>query len=424
MNESHRSIRVVPFHCFPATVRFEDREIAIIMLATTMTMISTAWFRHSVVALMALIGWWSGRTAVDGFAPPDPYYHYISDVSVLHHDNYTLSLEERHSKRPLYMNHFTTIGMPIIGKTLEDFVNESAKIIADKKNLCKLSVPASLDNNSERGACYYLLYRSKSGAQLWGTVEDENRFGGFVPHFEGKSRIKMCILQSLPLRFENDDDDGMMMESLLDGKCVATPDEDGNAIAYILEECDEGLEIMKSVVILPGKGTAYSGYGFMDPNTKESFITLEFDCPNFGFIAKSPLPAIVTVQLSAFAREISTFDSVEEYERLKDKASCMRDGNEIDMSFASKCLGTGRFVDENNTGYALIVGHVMETELRTNELTGESFYWVLVETTCGMEVDVVIHPTLLETSSSKPPKVGGVIEGYFWLSGLLLDGNE
>lgn len=364
-------------------------------------MMISAWVL-TVVAVVALVGW-SGPAI--GYAGPGGYYHYVSDVAIPH--NFTLSLEEKYSKRPIYMNHYTTIGMPLIGETLEEFEKNSMKILADKSNMRILSVP------SLKG-CHYLLYLSKSGGQLWGTLEDGNCFGGFVPHFVGKSKIRMCVLQSQPLQF----DDGT--KGVLDGRFIAIPDEHGNAITYLHEECEEGIALFQSLIILPNKGTTYSGYGFSNPNTNEAFITLEFDSPNFGFFGGRPLPAIVTVQLSAFAREIRTFDSVEEYESMKEKTTCLRDGKEVDISLSSQFFGSGSFVDKEKTGYACIVGHVIETELRNNELSGESFYWALIETTGGIQIDVVIHPTLLDTYSSKPPQVGGVVRGYFWLSGLLL----
>lgn len=370
----------------------------------------------SVVAIVALSCW---SEAVVGFTADGGgswgFYHSVSELSVGDDMNVTLSVQDKLSKRPICMNHYTTIGMPIcsLGQSKETFVQDSAKILADKQHIENLTVPGLNDWS-------YLLYASKSGAQLWASFDDKNKiFGGFVPHFEGKSRNKMCILQRYPLTFDDDDDD--TYQETLEGKFLAVPDEDEHAIEYLIEECGDHVEIMQSVIVVPDKGTICAGYGFMNPETRESFVALEFDCPNFAFFGENrPLPALVTIQLSAFARELSTYESVEEYYRLREPRSVKRDGEEeMEIAFASQFFGSGSLMGKNNTGYACIVGHVVETELRINELSGESFYWALIETTIGM-VDVVIHPTLLETYACEPPQVGGVIEGYFWLSGLLL----
>ena len=53
-----------------------------------------------------------------------------------------------------------------------------------------------------------------------------------------------------------------------------------------------------------------------------------------------------------------------------------------------------------------------------------SFYWARVKSICG-EIDVVIDTVFVDESN--PPKVGGIVQGYFWLSGRVVfeeDGNE
>jgi len=122
------------------------------------------------------------------------------------------------------------------------------------------------------------------------------------------------------------------------------------------------------------------------------------------------------LQLTAFAHEIRTFDSLEE---------CHPENK----NFASQFFGCDVFNKGKNAQHptcATIVGHVMEVELKTNEITGKRFYWVLIRTACDMKIDVVIHPSLPGVVE-KPPKVGGVIRGFFWLSGFVMlndDGSE
>ena len=64
--------------------------------------------------------------------------------------------------------------------------------------------------------------------------------------------------------------------------------------------------------------------------------------------------------------------------------------------------------------HALIAGEVIEAAELHNTVTGEPFWWALVETVGGT-FDVVIDPALLML----PIREGNVISGWFWLSGRL-----
>ena len=64
--------------------------------------------------------------------------------------------------------------------------------------------------------------------------------------------------------------------------------------------------------------------------------------------------------------------------------------------------------------HALIAGHVIEAAERRNAVTGQPFWWALLDTVGG-SFDVVIDPELL----SNPVHAGNVISGWFWLSGRL-----
>jgi hypothetical protein len=63
----------------------------------------------------------------------------------------------------------------------------------------------------------------------------------------------------------------------------------------------------------------------------------------------------------------------------------------------------------------LLAGEIMEFGLKINQLTGEKFYWFLVDT-LGGEIDVVADPRYV----SQEPQIGGILHGTFWLSGKLL----
>lgn len=76
----------------------------------------------------------------------------------------------------------------------------------------------------------------------------------------------------------------------------------------------------------------------------------------------------------------------------------------------------GKGPEEASADFA---GHILEVENRTNELWGTSFCWELVGT-FGGAFDAVIDSELL----GSPPRVGGVLQGSFWLSGRILSDRE
>ncbi len=63
---------------------------------------------------------------------------------------------------------------------------------------------------------------------------------------------------------------------------------------------------------------------------------------------------------------------------------------------------------------AIFAGVIKEFELKKNALSGNNFYWFLVDT-LGGETDVVADIKLVPIE----PQIGGVVSGQFWLSGKL-----
>jgi len=64
-------------------------------------------------------------------------------------------------------------------------------------------------------------------------------------------------------------------------------------------------------------------------------------------------------------------------------------------------------------------GEIKEYELKTNELSGEKFYWFLIDT-FGGEVDIVADVKLI----SGEPNIGGIVSGQFWLSGRITESAD
>lgn len=252
------------------------------------------------------------------------------------------------------MSNFSSIGF--IVHTKEEF-----------QTLVKFCFDNGQDIKCSDGA--YYVYSDKSGAELYGQLDDHNEVIGMNPHFRGKSERKVCLTATYS-----------RPESELDGAfhCWADPENENE----------------------PESGA----YPFV------------FDVPDFKTIGEIDYPKDFKIQLTAFAQEIDVYDDEQEF---ADKQNPIGDGDKP-LKFASQSfIPSGLFNEEENsspqaTGF--FAGTIKEWKLLTNEKTKENFYWLLVET-LGGEVDVVFDPKL----TSKEPKVGGVAQGVFWLSGKLLD---
>ncbi|KAL3928250.1 MAG: hypothetical protein SGARI_005095 [Bacillariaceae sp.] len=175
----------------------------------------------------------------------------------------------------------------------------------------------------------------------------------------------------------------------------------------------------------PKRGAIAAGMGFTNPNSMSMHIAFDFDCPNYAYFAKwkPSLPLFAKFQICAIVREVATFDSEEEYYANRPYKLIEKGEALVNSGISSQFFGTQEFMkpkDEETKTEAIFVGHVIKTEKKINELTGQSFYWALIETAGGMELDVVIHTKFIEEGGIKPPKVGGILRGYGWLSGKLL----
>ena len=332
------------------------------------------------------------------------------------------------------INHYTTIGMPMNARTVEEHMEELQTFLTSQMHLIQILAIPGIDESD----CDYLVYASDTGGQLWGTRHDKRDFASFIPHFKGKSRINMTIFSSEPDMQSIEKDDGGVWKIFGEGNLVGVADWEGRAFNFLHDDGYTelgGIKMIQMVSVEPDTKEAFlSGYGFTIPDTMESFLSFSFCCPNFGCFHYNylPTPTRVTIQLAGLAEKARVFDTVEEYKLFRDQKEEAKQQRMGGFLMSSQFFGTGAFLkDDTKTSHAMVVdthamvvGHIMETELRVSKLTGQSFYWALVKTACGMEIDVVIHPGLLERYSSKPPMVGGVFSGHCYLSGLLLEDEE
>lgn len=208
----------------------------------------------------------------------------------------------------------------------------------------------------------YLKWAPRSGEQLWLQVKHSGDAMGMNPHFEG--------LSSVPL--------------VLDARVVrqAHTPLDGTFLAW--------------ANTAEGGGREYP---------------LAFDCPDAALHQHLAFPAAVTAQIAAFAQQITVYPSERAYQ-----AAQAAQG----LTFTSRAFIPSGLIAPSGEAvvppesHALITGHALDAHERRNAVTGNPFWWVLLETVGGT-YDVVVDPELL----SGPVEPGHVVSGWFWLSGRL-----
>lgn len=214
----------------------------------------------------------------------------------------------------------------------------------------------------------YLKWASPSGEQLWLQISPGGDAMGMSAHFAGKSSIRLAV-EARVARPSNTPLDGTFL-----------------------------------VWANPPAGAATGGdYPFA------------FDCPDAATHLDLTLPATVTAQVAAFAQDVSLYDSADAYVSSQAGQGMSSPSRSFIPSGLISPDGEPRNPPEP---HALIAGHVLESGVQVNAITGLQYCWALVDTVGGT-FDVVIDPDLLP----RPPRAGNVVAGWFWLSGRLLTGK-
>lgn len=210
----------------------------------------------------------------------------------------------------------------------------------------------------------YRVLRSDVGAELWAAVDRRGSIIGLTPHFAGAARCHARITDRI----------GRAGESLSTGGF------DGWAL-------DD----------LPGS-----------PDDASRDVTpLRFDAPDAGLHSALRLPALVDVQVAAFAQECTWHRDVDAF-----RAAQKRE----EIPFAEEAFAyLDVFADgPERSATAILSGRVRDSAVRANELTGSGFQWAFARTLFG-DIDVVADPAVADGA----PAVGGVVIGSFWLSGRI-----
>lgn len=215
----------------------------------------------------------------------------------------------------------------------------------------------------------YLKFSDESGAEIYLQGNEAQELIGFNPHFAGKSRRKVGLT---------------------------------NKIERDSSELDGGF------------------YGWANPSDKHFENSGEypfvFDVPDFRTVEIADFPVIKEIQLTAFAsNDFKMFSNEKDFSDSQES-----EAKNASKSFAANGLSalneTDEVIELNEVRpIGMFTGEIKEFEMRTNKVSGEKFYWFLVET-LGGEVDVVCDPKFV----TQEPEIGGIVSGQFWLSGKIL----
>ena len=140
---------------------------------------------------------------------------------------------------------------------------------------------------------------------------------------------------------------------------------------------------------------------------------LAFDSPDFQLHSGLALPTTATIQVVAFPDDnVSVFESQDQFD------SYIANNPKLSTPFFPLGLISQMPTydgDEFPLDVVSLSGRILDSEIRKNTLTGETFHWALVDS-MGSLFDVVVASELMK----KEPKIGGVLEGYFYLSGRMI----
>lgn len=260
-------------------------------------------------------------------------------------------------------SHFSCIGIPLTStRALEDL---AARVIRGKS--CEVF---------GTGQGRYFRHRSASGAELWFQADRRRRLMGANPHFTGRSRLELGLTG-----------------------WVRRPDDselDGALHGWVAPE---------------------------DPDRPDSgAYPLVFDVPDAARHHGLAFPGVEPVQVAAFAHALTCWSDETAYEAapasLGPRARAEGAEGAASAPLAVRSLvPTGLFVDPGDPprAEACLTGVVLEADRREHELTGEAFWWLLVES-LGGTFDLVADPVVVP----EPPGPGAVVHASCWLSGRLI----
>lgn len=245
-------------------------------------------------------------------------------------------------------NHMSTLGFPVT--TEQDFRHYVYQTSEFGQKI-----------EAKNGS--YTYWPVGNGIELWVQTNHHKRIIGMNPHFRGYTRMPVGITERLP-RYPH---------SLLDG----------------------------------------AFYGWANPQSNDptsGTFPLVFDLPDYDVYDKLSIPNIYSVQIAAFALDLTAFAS---------EAAYIHAQTDITKLAPESFIPSGLFTPRGQPrqpaqAQAILSGHVLDTSKLINPVTSQKFYWAQVQTLGGL-FDVVADPQVIQGPLVKD----GVVRGVFWLSGRL-----
>jgi hypothetical protein len=182
------------------------------------------------------------------------------------------------------------------------------------------------------------------------------------------------------------------------------------------------------------KGSTFAGafLGLTKPRYNESEVldgalTFTFDVPEYNLYDAVTLPTVANVQLTAFAQSITAYASEAEFMEAQEPDPFILPGAFIPSTYFPAEGENDDDVGEEFPPFfdpeeeilpakAIIAGHVMDSAIITNPVTEIDFSWAKVRVSLG-EIDVIASLDSIEGFLG----TGGMVMGYFWLAGRLID---
>lgn len=231
-----------------------------------------------------------------------------------------------------------------------------------------MASPESLKQLAERGAEYgeripvrggaYSRWSPGGGAEIWVHLDRRGEPIGINPHFASDNRMRVTLKSRVPDR-----------RGPMDG-------------AFWLEQCD---------------------------GERCPFV---FSAPDYARCRDLKLPAVVELQLSAFAHHIEAYATDADFAQSLPR----KPGLASESLIPSGTFEPGGKPIIPPKSEIIITGHVLEADTITNGATKVAFQWARVRT-FGAVLDVVTDPTILHGKLVP----GGVVFGMFWVSGRVPD---
>ncbi len=216
----------------------------------------------------------------------------------------------------------------------------------------------------------YFWWSPGAGIELWVKVKRDGKLGDVHPHFSGASRMNVGV-RKRATRINHLYSDGVFV----------------------------------------GLVHPYTTRG----NRLKGLFSFTFDVPDYHRYTGLKTPQYYYGQFAAFAIELTAYESKEAYYAAQEGKEAYWDSQSFRPAIYYKQDKSEP--DTKVFPMAGITGHVLDTAILTNPITGSDFCWAEI-CTIGGNLDMIVAPKDLDGFLVK----GGVVSGAFWLTGCLITG--